>query len=109
MQQKLRYHHMGIPHETPRTGETYLEKYKVHGTSFDANPYGVEWLRFAPDSPLPDVVKRVPHVAFAVDDLDAALAGKEVVFGPDVPFPGLRIAFIVHDGAPIELVQVLDT
>ena len=57
---------------------------------------------------MPDLVKRVPHVAFVVDDLEAALVGKQVLIGPDSPFAGLRIAFIVHDGAPIELLQFTD-
>jgi len=32
-------------------------------------------MKFEPDCPLPELVKTVPHVAFVVDDLKAAIAG----------------------------------
>jgi hypothetical protein len=65
----------------------------------------VEWLRLEPDSPLPDLVKTVPHVAFVVDDLEAAIAGQEILIEPNSPREGMTVAFIVHDGAPIEFLQ----
>ena len=72
---------------------------------YDTNPYGIEWLRFEPDSPLPELVKRVPHVAFKVDDLEAELEGKEVLIAPNSPSPGVRVAFVIHDGAPVEFLE----
>jgi hypothetical protein len=62
-------------------------------------------MRFDPDSPLPDLVKTVPHVAFKVDDLDAALVGQEILIPPNSPSPGVRVAFIVENGAPIEFLE----
>ena len=41
-------------------------------------------------------------MAFEVDDLDAELAGKEILIPPNSPSPGLTVAFIVDDGAPVE-------
>jgi hypothetical protein len=99
------YHHVGVPTDVPRAGETYLEQFKVYVAGFESSPYGVEWMRFEADSPLPDLVKTVPHVAFVVDDLDAALAGRQVLIPPNRPSAGVTVAFIVHDGAPIELLQ----
>jgi len=72
---------------------------------FDTNPYGIEWIRFEPQSPLPELVKQVPHVAFQVDDLDAELVGKEILIEPNSPSPGVRVAFIVHNGAPVEFLE----
>ena len=46
----------------------------------------------------------LPHVAFEVDDLDAALEGQAVIFPPGAPSEGVRAAMIVHNGAPIELI-----
>ena len=43
---------------------------------------------------------------FAVDDLDAALAGKDILIPPNSPSPGVRVAFILDDGAPIELLEL---
>ena len=100
-----KYHHLGIPTEVPRAGETYLPKFKMHVSGYETSPYGVEWMRFEPDSPLPSLVKTVPHVAFEVDDLEAELVGKEVLIAPNSPSAGLTVAFIVDDGAPIEFLQ----
>jgi hypothetical protein len=100
-----KYHHIGIPTKIPRDNETYLEKYKMYVSGYEKSPYGVEWMRFEPDSPLPDLVKTVPHVAFEVDDLEAAIQGKEVLIPPNSPSEGIRVAFIVHNGAPIEFIQ----
>jgi hypothetical protein len=65
-------------------------------------------MRFDPDCPLPELVKTVPHVAFVVDDLEAALAGKDVLIPPNRPSPGVIVAFIVDNGAPIEFLQFDD-
>ncbi len=99
------YHHIGIPTSTPREGEEYLEKYGMFVVGFDTNPYGIEWIRFEPQSPLPELVKQVPHVAFRVDDLDAELVGQEILIAPNSPSPGVRVAFIVHNGAPVEFLE----
>ena len=101
----MEYHHVGIPTGTVHKGETYLEAFKMYVTSFESNPYGVEWLRFDEDSHLPKLVRTVPHVAFRVDDLEAALEGKEILIEPNSPSDGVRVAFIVDDGAPIEFLE----
>ena len=54
---------------------------------------------------MPELVKTVPHVAFVVDDLSAALAGKELLIAPNRPAEGVTVAFIVDNGAPIEFLQ----
>jgi hypothetical protein len=100
-----RYHHLGIPHDSPRGDERHLHQLGVHVCGFETSPYGIEWMRFDPQCPVPEVVKRVPHLAFAVDDLDGALEGKEILIPPNSPSPGVRVAFILDDGAPIELLE----
>ena len=107
MNLKAKYHHMGIPTNQPRPGEAYLEKLKLHATAFDANEYGIEWLRFEPGSPMPKLIQQTPHVAFEVDDLEAAVKGKKLLLAPNEPMPGLRIAFIEHEGAPVEFLQFI--
>jgi len=99
------FHHIGIPTSVAHDGETYLEEYRLYVSGFETSPYGVEWLRFEPDSPLPDLVKEVAHVAFVVDDLDRALEGKEIIIPPNRPSEGVTVAFIVHNGAPVEFLQ----
>jgi hypothetical protein len=100
-----RYHHVGIPTDAPREGERYIEHLKLHVCGFDTSPYGVEWMRFEPDCPISELVRKVPHLAFEVDDLEAELEGKEVLSGPASPSDGVRAAMIVHDGAPVELIE----
>jgi hypothetical protein len=102
-----KYHHIGIPTDIPRENETYLEKYKMYVSGYKESPYGVEWMRFEPDSPLPELVKTVPHVAFEVDELEAAIQDKDVLIPPNSPSRGIAVAFIVDNGAPIEFIQVI--
>lgn len=100
-----KYHHIGIPTDIPREKETYLDKHKMYVSGYESSSYGVEWMRFEPSSPLPELVKTVPHVAFEVDDLEAAIQGKEVLIPPNSPSKGISVAFIVDNGAPIEFIQ----
>ena len=100
-----RYHHLGVPTDTPRPGERYLEALKMYVSGFETSPYGVEWMRFEPGSPVSELVRTVPHVAFEVDDLDAELRGKEVLSEPSSPSAGVRVAMILHNGLPVELLE----
>jgi hypothetical protein len=100
-----RYHHLGIPTDTPREGEVHLEELGLHVSGFDSSPYGVEWMRFEPDSPITELIKKVPHIAFEVDDLEAALDGKELIGEITSPMEGVRVAMILHNGMPVELLQ----
>ena len=102
---KKRYHHIGIPTDQKRPDEEYLEDFRMYVSGFETSPFGVEWIRFEPDCPLPDLVRTVPHVAFEVDDLEAAIAGHAILIAPNSPSEGVRVAFIVHDGAPIEFLE----
>jgi hypothetical protein len=100
-----RYHHLGIPYTQPRAGEHYVAHLGVHVTGFESSPFGIEWMRFEPHCQVPEIVRRVPHLAFAVDNLDEALKGREILIAPNEPSPGVRVAFILDDGAPVELLE----
>ena len=54
----------------------------------------------------PTLAHDVPHVALKVDDLKEELVGQEILIPPNSPSPGIRVAFIVHNGAPIEFLEV---
>ena len=105
MQPGLRFHHIGIPTDVPHVGEQYLPQHKVYICGYVTSPYGIEWMRFEPGSSVPELVRRVPHVAFEVDDLNAAIEGKDVLIQPNSPSQGVTVAFIVDNGAPIEFLQ----
>jgi hypothetical protein len=99
-----RFHHIGIPTKEPRPNETHLEAFGLHVSGFSSSPFGIEWMRYAESSPLHPAIKSLPHVAFEVDDLDAALEGQEVIHPPGSPSEGVRAAMILVNGAPVNLV-----
>lgn len=103
---EMKYNHLGIPTDTRREGERYLDEFKMYVSGYDTSAYGIEWMRFEPGCPLPDLVKTVPHIAFEVDDLHEAIAGKEILIEPNSPSEGVVVAFIVENGAPIEFLQL---
>jgi hypothetical protein len=96
---------MGIPTNKPKTGERYLEHLKMYVSGFETSPYGIEWMRFEPDSPASELVRTIPHIAFEVDNLDIEIEGKELLGGVSEPSEGVRVAVIVDDGAPVELLE----
>lgn len=100
-----RYHHLGIPTKLPREGETHLPQFGLYVSGFSTSPYGIEWMRFEPESPISELIRTVPHIAFEVDNLETALIGKEILTAPNSPSGGVRVAMILHNGAPIELME----
>jgi hypothetical protein len=103
-----RYHHMGIPTTQPVPGEQYLPHLKIHVSGFDRSPFGIEWMRFDDDCPIHEMIKRIPHIAFEVDDIDLEFSRHRfhVLSPPGSPGKGVRAAMIEHDGAPVELIEI---
>ena len=54
---KTKYHHIGIPVNKPIEGEVYLKDYKIYHYGYENNEYGIEWMRYENDCPLPEIVK----------------------------------------------------
>jgi len=100
------FHHFGVPTQVPHEGETYLEGAKVHITDPDAHPYKVEFVRCEPGCPMPEIIQTTPHAAYVVDDLAAAVAGKEIVLPITPMSESLTIAFIKDGDALLELMQM---
>jgi len=100
-----KYHHLGVPTAVAREGERYIKAFKMYVSGFESSPYGIEWMRFEAGSPIPEIIRTVPHLAFEVDDLEQALQGKEILTPPNSPSDGVVVAMILHNGAPIELIQ----
>lgn len=103
----MKFNHIGIPTQDSFEGEIDLPHLKMTVSDHENNPYGIQWQRYWPRAPYPDVVKTIPHVAFVVDDLNKELEDKKVIIEPNSPSEGLMVAFIEVNGAPIELMQYL--
>jgi hypothetical protein len=102
----MKYHHLGIPTSVVRENETYIEKSKMYVSGYDTSPYRIEWMRFEPDSPVKEIIKIIPHIAFEVDNLEEALKGKEILDEPSSPGEGITVAFIIDNGAPVEFLEI---
>jgi hypothetical protein len=89
----------------PHAGERYVPHLKLHVAGFDSSPYGIEWMRFETDCQVHELVRRVPHIAFEVADIEKALRGCTMLGEITSPSQGVRVAMIVDDGAPIELIE----
>jgi hypothetical protein len=99
------FHHIGIPTTVKQPNEIYLAGSKLYITDATQHPHRIEWLRFEPGTTMPPLLQTTAHVAFTVDNLEAALAGQKVIVAPFAPMEGLRVAFIEDAGAPVEFLE----
>ena len=99
------FHHIGIPSTKAQPNEIHLADVKLFITDASQTEHKIEWVRCEPGSPMPELLKTTAHVAYTVDDLDAALIGKKVLMPPWSPMPGLKVAFIQEGDAPVEYLE----
>jgi hypothetical protein len=99
---------VGIPTTRPVEGMRRLDHLRIACTDHESNPFGIQWMCYDADCPVPPLVREVAHVAFEVDNLEEALVGKKVIIAPNSPSPGVSVAFIEEAGAPVELLQFTD-
>lgn len=97
--------HFGVPTSVKQEGETYAEAMKLYLTDFTQSPNKIEFLRFEEGSPMPELLQKVPHIAYEVPSIAEAMEGKEVLLEPFVVSDELTCAFIVEEGIPIELME----
>jgi hypothetical protein len=101
------FHHVGLTTLETQPNEDYVAPSKCWVTNPNFDPNRVELLRYLPDSPVAKDFQNSPHVAYAVDDLESHLAGKEIIIPPfdvdDPPFA--RVAFTKEDGLYIEYMK----
>ena len=102
-----KYHHTGIPTTLRMPEEKYIPHFKFYVSGFGNSPFGIEWMRFEPDCPFPELIQTVPHIAFEVQNLESELANRNfnVIVPPNYSAQGIRVAMIEHNWAPIELIE----
>jgi hypothetical protein len=99
------FHHMGIPTTEAKPNERYSECFGMYTSDSPSKTVRIQWHRFESGSLLHPLIRTVPHVALKVDDLEAAIAGCNVLLAPYEPIAGFRVAIIEEGGCPIEVVQ----
>jgi hypothetical protein len=102
----MKFDHIGIPTTGRFDGEIELAHLQMTVSDHQNNPFGIQWQRYWDDAPYPELVKTVPHVAFEVDDLAAALEGQRVIIEPNSPSHGVTVAFVEVNCATVELLQI---
>jgi len=97
----MAYNHLAVPLADGAT--------PIGGLASAPDPYGVIWFdpleEFAGAGPA-QPWHLVPHLAFTVADLDAALLGRKLLSGPFHTPQGQRAAFVEENAVPVKLVEM---
>ncbi len=102
----MQFSHIGIPTKDAKNWDGFYEPGKIHYTDFNKDEFGIEWIQCEADSPMPEMFQNIPHLAFQVDRIEDALEGKEILVETFSPAEGVRVAFINHNGAPVEFMEI---
>ncbi len=102
-----RFHHVGLRAHDPQPDEDHVAASRCWVTDPADHPSRIEYLRYAPDSPIAAEFMDAPHVAYEVAHLAPHLEGKELYLPPfdvgDPPFA--TVAFTREDGLFVEYMQ----
>ena len=105
------FDHIGIVTLEPREGESWVAFSEVWVTNPRLHPQRIEYIR---PKTMPHVdpsnvglwkLWNLPHVAYRVDDLDAAIKSEDLILGPFEPADFGRVAFIHRDGIIVEYLE----
>lgn len=75
------FHHLGVPTREVMPNERYDARFGFYTSDSDCSLVHIQWHRFTADSCLDPLLQTLPHPAFKVSDLTAALAGHAVLLG----------------------------
>ena len=102
------FSHIGIPTTEDKKWDGFYAPGKIHYTEFAKDEFAVEWVKFDADSPMPRMMQELPHVAFLVPNMEEALQGREILVETFSPGEGVRVAFIIHNGSPVEFMEIVN-
>lgn len=100
----LQYDHIGIPTREKRADLIYIPDLKLWTSDYEKDPFRVEWIFFEKDCQIHPLIQRIPHVGFQVKDIEKAVHGRKILMDICV-YGHERMAFIEHNGAPIEFLE----
>lgn len=96
-----KFNHVGIVTTEKKPGAFFNEGLSVWLTDFTKSENKIEWLKFEEGSCMPELIQKETHMAYEVPDLNEAIKGKKVIFGPVG-----NMAFIEEEGIPVELMEI---
>ena len=100
----MKYMHTGMIVDEKLPDMMYVEPLKVWVTDASKDPYAIELLYFEVDSRMPAAIQEQTHVAYEVEDIEAAVAGKTMLW--DITdLGGNKLAFIYDHDTVVELFQ----
>ena len=109
----MQFDHIGIPVESPQAEEFWVAQSECWVTNPRTHPLRIEYLRFKTKPELEAgspqwKLWNMPHVAYRVEDLEKAIQGEEVVYGPFEPAEFGQVVFIHKNDLIIEYLQYTD-
>lgn len=108
MTERLVFDHVGVPTDIVQPNENWIEVSRVWVTNPRHHIESIEFLRFEPDSQVPEPVRKNPHVAFRVARLEPHLEGQQIIIPPFDVAGFVRAAFILKHGTIFEYMMYYD-
>lgn len=105
MSTKKTFHHFGVHVFEDVPGTEWIPVNDIFLNNPNNHPQKVEWILHKPGTYEEGAVFE-PHIAYIVNDLDAAIAGKEIVIAPFEMGGFCMAAFTREDGIQVEYIQL---
>jgi hypothetical protein len=99
------FHHFGVYVTEDVPGTEWIPVNDIFLNNPNNHPQRVEWI-FHPEGSYEEGTVFEPHIAYTVNDLDAAIAGKDIVIPPQEMGGFCRAAFTYEDGIQVEYIQL---
>ncbi len=100
----MKYMHTGMIVGEKMPEMTFVEPLKVWISDPSKSPYAIEFLYFEIDSPMAAAIQECPHVAYEVEDIDAAMEGKAILW-QKMDLGNAYIAFVYDQDTVVEFYQ----
>jgi hypothetical protein len=103
----LEFDHVGITTTVVQPDENWVEQSRVWVTNPRNSPHHIEFLRYEPDSTVPDAIKNNPHIAFRVDKLEPHIVDAEILIPPFIVGDFLEVVFVRKHNTIFEYMRYL--
>jgi hypothetical protein len=103
------FDHVGITTTIEQPNEDWIESSKCWVTNPRNHPEHIEFLRYRPDTQVPEPVRNNPHVAYRVKDLKPHMEapGVEIIIPPFVVADFVEVVFVRKHGMIFEYMHYL--